>query len=384
MEIKDYSFVVVGSGLLGAVVAERITSQLGQPVLIIEKRAHIGGNCYSETDSATDIEYHKYGTHIFHTSNRKVWDYIRQFTSFNSYRHQVLSSHNGHIYQFPINLETINQFFKVNLKPYEVDEFMSTKRDASIKHPINFEEQAIAQLGKELYEAFFKYYTLKQWQIDPRSLPASIFNRLPIRKNYVENYFFDQWQGIPENGYTSLFQRLLSDKKARILLNTDYFSLRDQLKKDACLIYSGPIDRFFDYKYGRLSWRTLRFEKETIPTEDYQGNAVINFPGPDIPYTRIHEPRHLHPERNYTCEKTIIFKEYSLADNGDAPYYPIASEENQRLLTQYKKEAQQLKNTYISGRLGDYKYYDMHQTIERALEIFEEGILPAIRSNHGK
>jgi UDP-galactopyranose mutase len=376
--------VVVGSGLLGSVIAERITSQLGQPVLVIEKRGHIGGNCYSETDQTTGIEYHTYGTHIFHTSNAKVWDYIRQFTTFNSYRHQVLSSHEGRIYQFPINLETINQFFHVNLKPFEVETFMATVRDSSITDPSNFEEQAISQLGRQLYEAFFKYYTLKHWQIDPRELPASIFNRLPIRKNYIENYFFDQWQGIPENGYTHLFQRLLSDKKIRVLLDTDYFMMRDQLNKDACLIYSGPIDRFFDYKYGRLNWRTLRFEKEIIPTEDYQGNSVINFPGADIPYTRIHEPRHLHPERVYDTEKTVIFREYSLADNGEAPYYPIASRENQHLLTQYKQEASLLKNIFISGRLGDYKYYDMDQTIKRALEIFEDEILPATSARHGK
>jgi len=382
MDIQEYSFVVVGSGLLGAVIAERIASQLDQPVLVIEKRPHIGGNCYSTADPATGIEYHQYGTHIFHTSNEKVWNYIRQFTTFNTYRHQVLSCHKDRIYQFPINLETINQFYNINLKPFEVDAFMSSVRDASIKEPANFEEQAIALLGRDLYEAFFRHYTIKQWQMDPRDLPASIFNRLPFRKNYVENYFFDQWQGIPEKGYTSIFETLLSNKKIRVMLDTDYFALRDQLNPNACLVYSGPIDRFFDYKYGRLNWRTLRFDMETVQTEDYQGNAVINYPGGDIPYTRIHEPRHLHPERNYTKEKTIIFREYSLPDRGEDPYYPIASQENQQLLLQYKKEGQQRKNVFISGRLGDYKYYDMDQTIDRALEIFETGILPQTRSNH--
>ncbi|HEY4110007.1 UDP-galactopyranose mutase [Puia sp.] len=382
MDITEYSYVIVGSGLLGSVTAERIANQLNQPVLVIEKRDHIGGNCYSATDPATGIEYHRYGTHIFHTSNEKVWNYIRRFTSFNTYRHKVLSCYKDRIYPFPINLATINQFFDRNLKPQEVEHFLNTLRQPVKGTPANFEEQAISLLGPELYEAFFKHYTIKQWQVDPRQLPPAIFNRLPFRNNYDDNYFFDRWQGIPEKGYTDLFQRLLADKKIKVLLNTDFFEVRHLLKKDACLIYSGPIDRFFDYKYGKLSWRTLRFEQETVDTEDYQGNSVINFPEADIPYTRIHEPRHLHPEKEYPKDKTIIIREYSLADRGDDPYYPIAAAENQRLLGLYQKEAAQLNNVFISGRLGDYKYYDMHQTIDRALEIFETRILPQTHPIH--
>src|SRR5882757_1641647 len=184
MDITEYSYVVVGSGLLGAVVAERIASQLHQPVLVIEKRKHIGGNCYSAVDAATGIEYHRYGTHIFHTSNEKVWNYIRKFTAFNNYQHKVLSSHKGHTYRMPINLGTINQFYNLDLKPYEVDDFLASIRDNSITEPANFEEKALSLIGRDLYEAFFKYYTIKQWQIDPRHLPAAIFNRLPLRKNY--------------------------------------------------------------------------------------------------------------------------------------------------------------------------------------------------------
>lgn len=382
MDIKGYSYVVVGSGLSGAVIAERIASQLNQPVLVLEKRDHIGGNCYSANDPSTGIEYHKYGTHIFHTSNEKVWNYIRKFTAFNNYQHRVLSSHEGQIYQFPINLETINHFYRLNLKPYEVEAFMDTKRDATITDPANFEEKALSLIGRELYEAFFKHYTIKQWQVDPRELPASIFNRLPFRTNYVDGYFFDTWQGIPEKGYTHLFENLLSDKKIRVLLNTDFFEWRDRINPNACLIYSGPIDRFFDYKYGKLSWRTLRFEQETLDLEDFQGNSVINYPGPDVPFTRIHEPKHLHPERPHQKNKTIIFREYSLFDQGDNPYYPIASAENQRLLHLYKEEAATLQSVFITGRLGDYKYYDMHHTIARSLEIFETGILPLITADH--
>ncbi|HET6254199.1 MAG TPA: UDP-galactopyranose mutase [Puia sp.] len=382
MELREYSYIIVGSGFSGAVIAERIASQLHQPVLVIEKRDHIGGNCYSEADAETGIEYHRYGTHIFHTSNERVWNYIRRFTSFNNYRHRVLSCHNGRNYPFPINLETINQFYHLNLKPYEVDDFIATIRDNSIRNPGNFEEQALALLGRDLYEAFFRPYTIKQWQADPRELPAAIFNRIPLRSDYDESYFSDTWQGIPSDGYTAIFENLLADRKIRVLLNTDYFALKDQLDPDACVIYSGPIDRFFDYKYGKLSWRTLRFEKETIDTRDFQGNAVINFPDLDIPYTRIHEPRHLHPERQYETTKTIIFREYSLADKGDEPYYPIPSPENQRLLSLYRQEATRQSNVFITGRLGDYKYYDMHQTIDRALDIFETGILPRTHLTH--
>ena len=382
MEISEYSYVVVGSGLAGAVIAERIASQVGRPVLVVEKRGHIGGNCWSTNDRETGIEYHAYGTHIFHTSDGKVWDYVRQFTTFNNYQHRVLSSHEGKIFQFPINLETINHFYGINLKPFEVEGFMAGIRDQSIGEPANFEEKALSLIGRDLYEAFFKHYTIKQWQVDPKTLPASIFNRLPFRKNYVDNYFFDKWQGIPEKGYTRLFENLLADKKIRVLLNTDYFTLRDKIRKDACLIYSGPIDRYFDYKYGKLSWRTLRFEQETLAMEDYQGNSVVNYPGPDVPFTRIHEPRHLHPEREFTREKTIIFREYSLHDQGDNPYYPIASAENQRLLALYQQEAIRLPSVFITGRLGDYKYYDMHHTIARSLEIFETGVLPLITADH--
>src|SRR6185437_648576 len=377
IDLDSFPYVIVGSGLLGSVLAEQIAILLDRQVIVIEKREHIGGNCYSEEDGETGIECHRYGTHIFHTANEKVWNYINRFITFNTYRHQVLTSYKDRMYQFPINLETINTFYNVNLRPYEVDAFMARVRGSAERPPANFEEQAIALLGPDLYEAFFKYYTFKQWQLDPRDLPASIFNRLPFRKNYNENYFFDQWQGIPQEGYTHLFNRLLSHKNITLLLNTDYFDIRHRLARNCTLIYSGPIDRFFDYSLGHLSWRTLRFEKEVIPMEDYQGNAVINFPEPDIPYTRIHEPRHLHLERVYPTDKTVIFREYSLPDNGDAPFYPIPSEANHRLLMQYRALAEKLPRTYIGGRLGDYKYYDMDQTIHRALELFEKSILPA-------
>lgn len=376
MEIRDYNFVIVGSGFLGSVVAERIANVLAQPVLILEKRNHVGGNCYSKLDENTGIEYHPYGTHIFHTSNERVWKYITQFTDFNGYRHQVLSSYNGKIYQLPINLETINSFFNVNLRPFELDHFLSSKR-ADIPSPSNFEEKALSIIGKELYEAFIKGYTIKQWQVDPKTLPSQIFDRIPFRKNYNENYFFDKWQGVPEKGYSFLFDNILRSTKIRVLLNMDFFTIKNMLNPKAIIVYSGPIDKFFDYKYGALSWRTLLFEKEVLPVEDFQGNAVMNYPELDVPFTRIHEPRHLHLEREYNKSQTLILKEYSHKSDSTEPYYPIATADNHRKYNLYRKEADLHACVHIGGRLGDYQYLDMDQTIARALDIFETQISPS-------
>lgn len=212
--------------------------------------------------------------------------------------------------------------------------------------------------------------------MNPAELPAYIFNRLPFRKNYNENYYFDKWQGIPIDGYAALFNKILSDKKINLLLNTDFLSIKSELNPDALIIYSGPIDRFFDYKFGKLSWRTLQFEKEIVFEEDFQGNAVINFPEKEIPYIRIHEPRHLHPERKYSTHKTVIIREYSRPDDGTNPYYPIPSTQNIEKYKRYRQAAEQLKNVFITGRLGEYKYYDMHHTIENALDLFENRIVP--------
>ena len=309
MTLSDYKFVIVGSGLLGSVTAERIASVLKKPVLILEKRAHIGGNCYSETDAETNIEVHRYGTHIFHTSNTVVWNYIRQFTEFNEYRHQVLTTYNGKVYQMPINLETINSFYNISLKPYEVDEFLKKEinRD-NITSVQNFEEKAISLIGRKLYEAFIKGYSKKQWQTDPANLPPEFFTRLPFRKNYNENYYFSQYQGIPLNGYTSIFNKMLSNPMISVRLNTDFFKIRHMLNKKALIVYSGPIDKYFDYCFGKLQWRSLRFEKRVVPFEDYQGTSVMNYADVNIPYTRIHEPRHLHPERNYTKQKSVVIE----------------------------------------------------------------------------
>jgi UDP-galactopyranose mutase len=376
MEVSEYKYVIVGSGFLGSIIAERITNVLGQPVLVIEKRNHIGGNCYSEIDVETGIEYHAYGTHIFHTSNEKVWGYINKFTSFNNYNHQVLTNVCGKIFQLPINLETINSYFNINLRPYEVDDFLKTKIGADfVENPSNFEEKTINLVGRELYNAFIKGYTEKQWCVNPKTLPTSLIKRLPFRKNYNESYYFSKYQGIPINGYTAIFNKLLSSPLIDLRLNTDFFDLKPFLNDQALIVYSGSIDRYFDYRLGKLKWRTLHFEKEIHRVEDYQGTSVMNYPDSNIPYTRKHEPRHLHPERSYTINKTVVLTEYSLSDNGKNPYYPIPVEENMKLATSYRELVNESDNLIVAGRLGDYKYYDMHETIARALEIFENEII---------
>jgi UDP-galactopyranose mutase len=378
MNFGDYKYVVTGSGFFGAVTAERIASVLQQPVLVLEKRNHTGGNCYSEKDNETGIEFHKYGTHIFHTSNEKVWEYISAFTSFNQYRHQVLTTHHNKVYQMPVNLETINSFFNVNLKPYEVKDFLQACIEKEKLNGIhNFEDKAISLMGRELYEAFIKGYSQKHWQMPCTELPASLLTRLPFRNNYDESYYYSKYQGIPVDGYAAIFKKMLANPLIRVELNTDLFDVKHLLANDAVVIYSGPIDRYFDYCYGQLSWRSLKFEKEVVPYDDYQGTSVMNYADAEIPYTRIHEPKHLHKERKYTTEKTLIIREYSLkATSAEEPYYPLPDAQNQRLLEKYRELATHQKNLIIAGRLGDYKYYDMHETIARALEIFELQIKP--------
>jgi UDP-galactopyranose mutase len=375
MNLDLYDFVVVGAGFYGSVIAERIANDLKKRVLVIEKRDHIGGNCYSLVNDETGIEYHKYGTHIFHTSNLRVWEYINKFTSFNNYNHQVLTTYNDRVYQMPINLETINSFYKTNLKPFEVDAFLEKEyKKEFYPSPKNFEEQAISAFGRPIYEALFKGYTTKQWGRKPKEIASSVLKRLPFRKNYKESYFFDKWQGIPLSGYTKLFNNLLSSDYIDILLNTDYIDIRDQISDKSTIIYSGGIDSLFDYKFGDLEYRTLEFELEVKSVTDYQGTSVMNYANLEIPYTRIHEPKHLHTERNYSTDKTLIIKEYSKEAQRKEPYYPIGGEKNRALYTRYLDELRKYKNIIVGGRLGDYKYYDMHHTIEKALATYETKI----------
>jgi UDP-galactopyranose mutase len=369
----ETDFLIVGTGFYGSVLGERIANVLKKKVLFIEKRNHIGGNCYSEKDKTTEIEYHKYGTHIFHTSNENVWNYISCFTKFNNYKHQVLTRHKNKIFQLPINLETINSFFDKNLNPQEAIDFIKKKiNKENINKPNNFEEKAISLIGSDLYNAFIKNYTIKQWGVHPKNLNQSIFSRLPIRYNYLEDYFNHcKYQGIPLNGYTEIFEKMLSSPRIRVKLNTDYFKIKEKIKVKYITIYTGPIDKFFNYQVGRLGWRSVKFEHKVINVGDYQGTSVINYPDLKFKFTRIHEPKHLHLERNYIKNKTLVIKEYPLNDNLN-PYYPINSPENMRLIKIYKEKAKKIKNVIFGGRLADYAYYDMDMTISAALVKFNK------------
>ena len=369
-------FVIVGSGFFGSVIAERIANELKKDVLILESRNHIGGNCYSHFDENTGIEYHKYGTHIFHTSNKKVWDYINRFTEFNNYHHQVLSQFKNKIYQLPFNLETINTVFNKNFSPSDAEKFLFREIDKlKINNPSNFEEKALSMVGTKLYNMFIKNYTYKQWGKKPIDLPSSIINRIPVRFNYNEDYFNNaRWQGIPTNGYTEIFKNILDNKKIKIVLNYN-FRYEDITLYDH-ILYTGPLDKLFKYKFGKLDWRSLHFEKKILKTNDFQGNSVINYPELKYDFTRIHEPKHLHKERNHN-DKTLIIYEYPRNDFSK-PYYPINTKSNRTIHRKYKNLAMKYKNLFIGGRLADYAYYDMDMTISAALKLYENKIKKSI------
>ena len=367
-------YLIIGCGLFGSVLAERIANVLKKKVIILEKRDHIAGNIYSLDDPYTGIEYHKYGTHIFHTSHEIVWKYINQFTHFNSYRHQSLAHYKNKIYQLPINLETINSFFNKNFTPDEAKKYL-IKITKPYKKNINynFESKALSQIGKGLYEAFIKNYTMKQWGKDPINLPSTIFNRLPLRFNYDETYQKNsRWSGIPEEGYTNFINKILDNKKIEIELNKNFDLRNKKFKVKYFTIYTGPLDKIFNFMHGKLEWRSLKFEKKIINTQDYQGNSIINFPETKYKFTRIHEPKHLHPERNYfNSNKTIIIKEYPIINNNE-PYYPINDLKNKEIQKKYIKSANKLDNFLFGGRLANYAYYDMDMTILAALNLFKK------------
>jgi UDP-galactopyranose mutase len=367
-------FLIVGSGFYGAVLAERIANILKKNVIILEKRNHLGGNCFSETDKITGIEYHKYGTHIFHTSNNLVWDYINNFTKFNNYRHQVITKHKNKVFQMPINLETINSFFNKSFSPLEAKTFLEKKSKKYIKNSYeNFEDKAKSQIGKELYDAFIKNYTKKQWNKSPIFLPSTIFNRLPIRFNYNEDYYSDnQWQGIPLNDYTEIFKNLISNKRIKIIYNKK-FDLNSKIIPKYLTIYTGPLDKLLKYKFGKLEWRSLKFKKQIININDFQGSAVMNYSDLKETYTRIHEPKHLHPERKITNKnQTLIIKEFP-DTNDEEPFYPINDNKNRLMHRKYKQYINNnIKKFVFGGRLADYAYYDMDMTISAALTKFNK------------
>jgi UDP-galactopyranose mutase len=372
--------VVVGAGFFGAVIAERVADGLNLPVTVIEKRSHIGGNCWSELDAETGIEVHRYGSHIFHTSNEEVWRYINCFAEFNRYRHRVLTTARSQIYPMPINRTTVNRFYGLDLPPDEIAGFIAAEAiKETISTPANLEEKAVSLVGRPLYEAFIKGYTLKQWDTDPKKLSADIITRLPVRNDDNDRYFSDTHEGIPLDGYAAMFERMLDHPRIEVRLNTDYFDVRGEFGDDTLVLFTGPIDRFFNEQHGRLDWRTIDFEKEVKFVPDAQGIAVMNYADEDVPYTRIHEYKHYHPERP-AIEQTVTFKEYSRAAGaGDEPYYPVNTARNRELYARYQQDANALSQVVFGGRLGTYRYLDMDDTIAQALGCFQDTLEPLLK-----
>ena len=382
----NHDIVIVGSGLFGLTVAERCANELGLKVLVIDKRDHIGGNAYSEPDPRTGIEIHKYGAHLFHTSNERVWEYVNRFTSFTPYVHHVYTTHDGVVYPMPINLGTINQFFSAAYSPDEARALVAEQAgELAGKDPENLNDKGISLIGRPLYEAFIKDYTGKQWQTDPKDLPASIISRLPVRYTYDNRYFNDTHEGLPTNGYTAWLEKMVDHPGIEVALGVDFFDESQPYNKTALrgrvpIVYTGPLDRYFDYSAGALSWRTIDLATEYPDTGDFQGTSVMNYPDADREYTRIIEPRHFHPERDYPADKTVIMKEYSrFAEEGDEPYYPVNTPEDREKLLAYRKLAAGEQGVVFGGRLGTYKYLDMHMAIGSALSMFDNRIAPHFR-----
>ncbi len=366
--------VVVGAGLYGLTVAERAARVHGLKVTVIDRRAHIGGNAYSELEPETGIEVHKYGAHLFHTSNERVWEYVNQFTSFTSYVHRVYTTHRGEVFPMPINLGTINQFFRSSHGPAAARELVATQAaELGGKEPENLDEKGVSLIGRPLYDAFIRNYTAKQWQTDPRELPASIISRLPVRFTYDNRYFSDTYEGLPADGYTAWLERMVDQPNISVQLNTDYFDTSQPLNRDALagrvpVVYTGPVDRYFEYSEGRLGWRTLDFAQEVLPVGDFQGTSVMNYADSSEEFTRIHEFRHFHPERTYPEDKTVIVREYSrFAGQDDEPYYPVNTPSDRARLLAYRELAGAERGVHFGGRLGTYQYLDMHMAIASAL-----------------
>lgn len=362
--------------MFGSVLAERIATVLERPVDVYETRGHAGGNCHSFIDDESGIECHTYGSHIFHTNLPDVWKYINKFTAFNTYRHKVLTKHNGKTWQMPINLATFNDLYKKDLGPAEARRFLTAEIAAcNINKPTNLEEKAISLIGRPLYEAFIQNYTTKQWGREPKELPADIITRLPVRYNYNAEYFDDFWQGLPLAGYHGLFKKMLSHPLITLHLNSEYKVPIEKMPSETIIIYSGMPDKLFDYYFGKLEWRSLDFKWESKDVQDYQGTSVMNYADLDQRHTRIHEFKHYHPERKTAFEnnKTIICTEYPAAHKpGREVYYPINDKRNNELYALYQKEAAQIPGLILGGRLGSYKYWDMDKTIAYALEVFKK------------
>lgn len=362
-----YDFLIVGTGLFG-VVSAYLLKKKGRSVLLIDKRNHVGGNVY--TKNVNGINVHQYGAHIFHTSNKDVWQFVNSFVEFNRYTNSPVANYKGRLYNLPFNMNTFYQMWGVKTPEEAKAKIEVQKAEYHIENPKNLEEQAISLIGKDIYETLIKGYTQKQWGRKCTDLPAFIIQRLPVRFTFDNNYFNDKYQGIPEGGYTALIERMLEGCDVR--LGVDYFDRKEELDALADrIIYTGEIDRYFNYQYGHLQYRTVTFETELLEgVENYQGNAVVNYTDAETPYTRIIEHKHFEYG---TQPDTVISKEYSKEwQPGDEPYYPVNDTRNMELYARYKALADMQENVIFGGRLAEYKYYDMHKVIERAMEVIGE------------
>ena len=373
-----YDYLIVGSGLFGAIFAHEATKK-GKKCLVIEKRNHIAGNIYTEGQHG--IQVHKYGAHIFHTSNKEVWEYINKFAEFNRYTNSPVARYKDELYNMPFNMNTFNKMWGVVTPKEAQNKIEEEKKEANISEPKNLEEQAISLVGRTIYEKLVKGYTQKQWGKECKDLPSFIIKRLPVRFIYDNNYFNDIYQGIPIGGYTAIIEKMLEGIEVK--LNTDFFENREEFEKIADkIVFTGPIDKFYNYQFGELEYRSLRFETEVKEIENYQGNAVVNYTEYEIPYTRIIEHKHFEygPSLGKIAEgeakeKTIITREYpDKWVQGKEPYYPINNDRNNEIYGKYKELADKEKNVIFGGRLGEYKYYDMHKVIERALDVVKENL----------
>ena len=361
-----YDYLIVGSGLFGSVFAYEMTKK-GKKCLVIEKRSHIGGNVYTEEEH--NINVHKYGAHIFHTNNKEVWNYINQFAEFNRYTNSPVANYNGELYNLPFNMNTFYQMWKVKTPEEAKAKIEEQVREANISEPQNLEEQAISLVGKDIYEKLVKGYTEKQWGRDCKDLPAFIIKRLPVRFTFDNNYFNDLYQGIPMGGYTKIIEKMLDGVDVK--LNTDFFEDKEKWMDMAdCVLFTGMIDEYYDYCFGELEYRGLKFEFETLDIENYQGNAVINYTDRETPYTRIIEHKHFE---NVESDKTVITREYPKSwSKGEEAYYPMNDEKNTELFNRYNELAKKEGNVIFGGRLGMYRYFDMWQVIDEALKLVKE------------
>lgn len=367
--MSTFDIVVIGAGISGATLAERYAA-LGKKVLVLEKRDHIGGNCYDYYDEA-GILVSRYGAHLFHTNYEDVWRYVNRFSNWYPHVHRVLARVDGLLVPIPVNIVTVNRIFKLNIQSEEAMQSFLDRVQVKNPAPRNGEEAALARVGHVLYEKMFKHYTKKQWDKYPHELDASVLQRIPVRSNFDDRYFEDKYQALPLNGYTRLFAAMLDHPNITVRLNTDYFEVKETPEVRECrkLFYAGPIDRFFDYRYSlerKLQWRSIRFEWHTLDQEYFQENSVVNYPDPnDGAFTRIVEYKHFTGRRN---PKTTISREYT-TDEGD-PYYPVPNPQNEAICQRYREEADKLANIYFVGRLANYKYFNMDQAFKNALDLF--------------